>query len=300
MRMNELSSVKLAEFLGLRHLGKEVSEIRGVTTIDNPLNQHLAFCNSVDNPSLERWKTVPGVIIGPGELVFGEECAVLVSPNPRRDFGRAVSEFFLLKRHPTISFSANIDPSASIGTGVSIGHNVVIENDVVIGDHTEIGHNSTILARTILGAHCVIRSNTVLGSFGIGFEQDEAGEWVRLPHIGNLFIEDHVEIGSSTVIARGTITETRISRNCKIDDNVFIAHNVFLGENCVVIANAEISGSVVVGRNSWVGPASTIIQGLQIGQNSLIGIGSVVIKDVEENSIVAGNPAKILRQQDPR
>lgn len=300
MQSSELSSVKLADFLGLKHVGKEVLEICGATTIDAPKNQHLAFCNSTTNESIERWLQASGVIIGPADLVLGEDCALLVSENPRRDFGRAISEFFLLKPKPAISSSAFIDPTASIGINVSIGHNVVIESDVVIGSHTVIGHNSTILARTIIGEHCVVGSNTVLGSLGFGFEQDEAGEWVRLPHIGNLCIEDQVEIGSSTVIARGTIAETRISRNCKIDDNVFIAHNVFLGENCVVIANAEISGSVVVGRNSWVGPASTIIQGLQIGQNSLIGIGSVVIKDVEENAVVAGNPARILRKQDPR
>lgn len=299
MKTNELSSTKLAEFLGLAHLGKEVTEIHGVTVVDSPRNQHLTFCNSATNQSIESWQNMVGVIIGPIGLKIGEECALLVSENPRRDFGKAVSEFFVVKPEPTISLSAYIDSTATIGIGVSIGHNVVIENDVLVGDYTVIGNNSTILARTNIGTHCVVGHNTVLGTLGFGFERDESSEWVRLPHIGNLCVEDHVEIGSSTVIARGTIAETRISRNCKIDDNVFIAHNVFLGENSVVIANAEISGSVIVGKNCWIGPASTIIQGMKIGQNSLIGIGSVVIKDVGENEVVAGNPAKVLRKQEP-
>lgn len=299
MQSSGLSSIKLALFLGLPHLGTEVTEITGATTIDSPRDQNLTFTNSATNQSLKNWQEISGVIIGPAEVVIGEQIALLVSENPRRDFGRAVTEFFVTKSVPTISSTAQIDPTATIGTGVSIGHNVVIENDVVIGDHSVIGHNTTILARTRIGNHCVIGSNSVLGSIGFGLERDESGEWVRLPHIGNLFVEDHVEIGSSTVIARGTIIETRICRNCKIDDNVFIAHNVLLGENSVVIANAEISGSVIVGENCWIGPSSTIIQGMQIGSNSLVGIGSVVIKDVGDNEVVAGNPARLLRKQDP-
>lgn len=300
MHTSGLSSIKLADFLGLPHRGKELPELRGVTTLDAPKNDSLAFCTTLSNQSLGKWNGITGVIIGPAGLQIDENCALLVSENPRRDFGRAVSEFFLARQEPTISSSAQIDTTSVIGEGVSIGHNVVIESEVVIGDYTVIGHNTTILSRTKIGNQCVIGSNTVLGSLGFGFEQDESGEWVRLPHIGNVVIEDHVEIGSSTVIARGTITETRLCRNCKIDDNVFIAHNVLVGENSVVIANAEVSGSVVIGKDCWVGPASTIIQGMRIGSNSLIGIGSVVIKDVEENDVVAGNPAKFLRKQQPR
>ena len=295
-----LNSAKLADFLGLPHLGREVIEIAGVTTFDMPKNKHIAFCNSAENESAGKWLKTSGVIIGPRDLIIGDGCVLLVSDNPRRDFGKALAEFFLDAQLPTISSSAYIDSTATIGSGVSIGHNVVIEKEVVIDDRTVIGNNSTILARTTIGKDCVIGNNTVLGSLGFGFEKDESGEWIRLPHIGRLCIEDQVEIGSSSVIARGTITETRISRNCKIDDNVFIAHNVLLGENSVVIANAEISGSVIVGKHCWIGPASTIIQGLNIGQNSLIGIGSVVIKAVGENEVVAGNPAKVLRKQMPK
>lgn len=297
MLSSRLSSIEIAESLGLQHLGGEVAEVIGVTTIDAPKNQHLSFCISATNQSMNNWEKVSGVIIGPKELVVGVHCAHLVSENPRRDFGIAVSDFFVEKPLPAIAPTAYIDSTATIGIGVSIGHNVVIEKDVVVGDFTVIGNNSTILARTKIGNYCVVGHNTVLGSLGFGFERDESADWVRLPHIGNLCVEDNVEIGSSTVIARGTITETRIGRNCKIDDNVFVAHNVVLGENCVVIANAEISGSVIVGRNCWIGPASTIIQGMKIGENSLIGIGSVVIKDVGDSEVVAGNPARVLRKQ---
>jgi len=292
-------SVQIAYALKCVHKG-DVVPVSWATPLDTPLKHHLTFCVSDRDPALETWTGISGVIIGPIDLCVPASCTHLVSDQPRRDFGRALNLFFANNPEAHIAETVIVHPLARLGENVSIGHNSVIEEGVVIGNHTIVGHNTTILARTKIGSHCVIGSNTVLGSLGFGFEQDEAGEWVRLPHIGNVVIEDNVEIGSSTVVARGTIIETRLCRNSKIDDNVFIAHNVLVGENSVVIANAEVSGSVMIGKNCWIGPASTIIQGVRIGQNSLIGIGSVVIRDVEENEVVAGNPAKVLRRQEPR
>lgn len=292
-------SIQIAKALKCEHKG-EVVRVQWATSLDRPLESHLTFCAEATNSQLEGWNGISGVIIGPPNLHTPAMCAHLVSNQPRRDFGRVLQLFFTTTTKPHIEETVIVHPSVKVGKNVSIGHNTVIEEGVIIGDDVSIGHNSTVLARTRIGNRSIIGSNTVLGSIGFGLEKDESDSWSRIPHIGFLNIEEDVEVGSSTVIARGTITETRIGRNCKIDDNVFIAHNVIIGENSVVIANAEISGSVIIGKNCWVGPASTIIQGLRIGQNSLIGIGSVVIKDVKENEVVAGNPAKVLRKQTPR
>ena len=296
MTITSVTSVRLAEFLGCEHRGNEIA-IKWATTLDNPCRNHLAFCVSTNSLLIDSWSGLSGVIIGPRELSVPDSCVLIVSDRPRRDFGRALQEFFVSKKISSVSSSAIIHPSAILGNSVSIGHNVVIEEDVVIQDDVEIGNNATVLARTVIGQRCVIGSNTVLGSIGFGFEKDEDDDWIRIPHIGNLIIGEDVEIGSSTVIARGTISSTRIGRNCKVDDNVFIAHNVQVGENTVIIANSEISGSVKIGHGVWIAPGVTIIEGVKIGNDSLIGIGSVVIKDVPPGVVAVGNPARILRER---
>lgn len=290
------TSDHIAEFLHCKHLG-DVLPVVWATTLDSPLEHHLAFCIDPDSVHLKTWKAVAGVVIGPSTLSPPEGCTHLVSENPRLDFGRVLQQFFSPTVTPEISLSAIIHPTAVIGSEVTIGHNTVIEENVVIGSNVTIGNNTTVLARTHIGDRSVVGSNTVLGSIGFGLEKDERGNWIRIPHIGQLEIGSDVEIGSSTVIARGTIGKTKIGNHCKIDDNVFIAHNVQVGENTVIIANSEVSGSVSIGKDVWIAPAVTIIEGVIIGDNTLIGIGSVVIRDIEANVIAVGNPARFLRHR---
>ena len=291
-----ISSAQIAEFLNCQHLG-EVLPAVWATTLDMPVEHHLAFCINPGSEYLKTWNGVAGILIGPSTLKAPEGCTHLASEHPRRDFGRVLQKFFAPTVAPAISQNAIIHPNAVIGSNVTIGHNTVIEEDVVIGSNVTIGNNTTVLARTQIGDRSIVGSNTVLGSLGFGLEKDELGNWIRIPHIGRLEVGSDVEIGSSTVIARGTIGETKIGNHCKIDDNVFIAHNVQVGENTVIIANSEVSGSVKIGRDVWIAPAVTVIESVSIGDNSLIGIGSVVIRDVPENVVAVGNPARVLRKR---
>jgi len=289
-------SAQIARLLNCEHRGNE-NPVAWATTLDSPIDSHLAFCIDSNSELLDAWSGISGTIIGPQNLVVPDGCAHVVSESPRRDFGLVLQAFFESKRNPTIATTAVIHPSAKIGNSVSIGHHAVIEENVEIKDHVVIGNNTTVLARTIIGERSIIGSNSVLGSIGFGLEKDTENKWIRIPHIGRLEIGADVEIGSSTVIARGTIAATRIGNHCKIDDNVFIAHNVQVGENTVIIANSEISGSVHIGRDAWIAPAVTIIEGVSIGDNSLVGIGSVVIRDVPNDVVAVGNPARVLRNR---
>jgi len=289
-------SAQIARHLGCEHRGSE-NLVAWATTLDSPADNHLAFCVNANSELLQAWSGISGTIIGPDSLEVPVGCAHLVSDSPRRDFGYSLQEFFATKGEPNIAPTAVIHPLAIIGNSVSIGHNSVIEEDVVIHDDVVIGNNTTVLARTIIGERSIVGSNTVLGSIGFGLEKDSENRWIRIPHIGRLEIGDDVEIGSSTVIARGTIIATRIGNHCKIDDNVFIAHNVQVGENTVIIANSEVSGSVRIGRDAWIAPAVTIIEGVSIGDNSLVGIGSVVIRDIPNDVVAVGNPARVLRNR---
>lgn len=221
----------------------------------------------------------------------------IVVENPRRAFLKTVKAFFYqADQEKWIQPSAQIHVSVVIDRETaSIGHNVVIEKGCVIGKHVHIGNNTVILSNTIIGNHVNIGSNNTIGGIGFGYEKNEEGEYEFIPHIGNVVIEDYVEIGNNTTIDRAVLGSTHISKNVKIDNLVHIAHGVQIGENSLIIANCMIAGSVKIGKNVWVGPSSSIIQNIKIGDNSLIGVASNVLKEVEPNAVMVGNPAKKIR-----
>ena len=290
-----IASTDIASHIGAKHTGASV-QVGSVTTLDRPMRGALAFCNR-EGADLSGWAEMGGCLVAPAGVQVPADCAHVVTVSPRLDFGRLVQAFFAPPRPTGVETTAQIHPSVSIPSTSYIGHFAVLEEGVQIGENTVVGHHCTLHAGTLVGNQVSIGANTVLGSVGFGLEEDESGEWVRIPHIGRVVVEDQVEIGASTVIARGTIFETRIGRNTKIDDQVFIAHNAQVGENCTIIAQAEVSGSVVIGRDTWIGPAATIIQQVEIGSNSLVGIGAVVTKNVPSNVVVAGNPARVIRER---
>lgn len=222
-------------------------------------------------------------------------CSYVVSENPRLDFALVLQEFFVPKAVPGIAKTAQIGSNVSLGTDVIIGEYSVIGKDVTIGARTEIRHHVVINPGTVIGHDCLIKSHTVIGEEGFGFERDQNGVPVRLPHLGRAVIGDNVEIGASVVIARGTLDDTIIDSNVKIDDNVFIAHNVFVGSNSMIIAEAQISGSTIIGEKCWLGPNCSLINGINIGNNCFIGLGTVVTKSLPDDVVVAGCPARILR-----
>jgi len=116
-----------------------------------------------------------------------------------------------------------------------------------------------------------------------------------LPHIGNVLIYDKVEIGNNTCIDRAVLGSTIIHENVKIDNLVHIAHGVVIQENSLIIAHAMIGGSAEIGKNVWIAPGALIINKGKVEDDSVVGMGAVVIKKVDKRAIVAGNPAKFLK-----
>ena len=147
------------------------------------------------------------------------------------------------------------------------------------------------------GQNTEIGSNCSIGGDGFGFIKDiKNGEWIKFPHYGNIILGDNVSIGDNNTITRGALGDTVISSGVKTDCGVHIAHNSQIGKNCLFAAHAMIAGSVVMGENCFIGPSSSIINKALIGKNVFIGIGSNVINDIPEGVIVAGNPAKIIKE----
>jgi UDP-3-O-[3-hydroxymyristoyl] glucosamine N-acyltransferase len=223
-------------------------------------------------------------------------CTYLIVENPRSSFRILLQSFFTESCAAEISSSAIIDSSAVLGTNNYIGHNVVIERDCKIGDNVIIGHNTIIKLKTVIDDNVKIGSNNVIGGVGFGYEKDEDNNLQIIPHIGNVVIEQFVEIGNCTAIDRAVMGSTIIRKNAKIDNLVHIAHGVDIGENSMVIGTAQIAGSVKVGKNCWIAPSSTIIQKVSIGDNATVGLGAVVLRDVGKGHTVLGNPARILKR----
>ncbi|MBE7630126.1 UDP-3-O-(3-hydroxymyristoyl)glucosamine N-acyltransferase [Tenacibaculum piscium] len=186
---------------------------------------------------------------------------------------------------------------AYIGENVNIGENVKIYPNCYIGDNTEIGDNTTIFAgvkiysETIIGQNCTIHSGCVIGSDGFGFAPTETGEYKTIPQIGNVIIEDYVDIGSNSTIDRATLGATIIRKGVKLDNQIQIAHNVEIGKNTVIASQTGVAGSTKIGENCMIGGQVGIVGHITIGNNVRIQAQSGIGKSIKNNDVVQGTPA---------
>lgn len=249
----------------------------------------------ISSKSTEKIKKIYHGVIICSRLPEGQQnpdCTYLLTENPRRAFQNVLTKFFIGKRKEGISKSAIIADSVKIPKDVFIGEHVIIEDNCVIGEGSSVGHNTVIKADTIIGRNVIIGANNTIGGVGFGYEKDENGQFVFIPHIGNVIIKDNVEIGNNTCIDKAVLGSTVLEENVKVDNLVHIAHGVKIGKNSLIIANAMVAGSVEIGENTWVAPSSSILNQKKIGDNVTIGISAVVLKDVKSGQTVIGNPAE--------
>jgi len=208
--------------------------------------------------------------------------------------------------HPT----AVIEQSAKIGTDVYIGANAYIgENCTVgdrcriypqtfVGDNTIIGSECLIYAGVkiyhdcIVGNNCTIHAGTVIGSDGFGFAPQSDNQFMKIPQIGNVVIEDNVEIGANSAIDRATMGSTVIRKGVKLDNLVQIGHNVEIGENTVMAALSGVAGSAKIGRNCMFGGQTGIAGHLKVADGTKVGAQAGIAGDVKEaNTTLLGSPA---------
>jgi UDP-3-O-[3-hydroxymyristoyl] glucosamine N-acyltransferase len=221
--------------------------------------------------------------------------ALLVVEEPRLVFARLLERFFshlALQLPRGIDQSAHVDPSARIGVDVTIGPFCFVGSDVVIGDGTVLHPGVSVHSRTVVGRNCIFQSGAVVGDRGFGFVRTSDGSLEHFPQIGQVIIEDNVEVGACTTIARPGLGTTRVLRGTKIDNLCHVGHNAQVGPHAIVAACAEIGAGVVVAEGAWLGPNSCSIEGVTIGSRSLVGIGATVLRDVPPGAVVAGSPAE--------
>jgi UDP-3-O-[3-hydroxymyristoyl] glucosamine N-acyltransferase len=213
-----------------------------------------------------------------------------------------------------ISKKASIAESALIGKDAFIGDFVVIGENTVIGDNCSIFPNTTIgynckigddsliysgvniYDDSLIGNECTIHAGVVIGSDGFGFAPLENSKYQKIPQIGNVILEDKVEIGAHTTIDRATMGSTIIRKGAKIDNLVQIAHNVIIGENTIIAAQSGISGSTKIGKNCLIGGQVGIIGHLEIADGVMIAAQSGVGKSIKEaNTMHEGSPSFAIR-----
>ncbi len=209
-----------------------------------------------------------------------------------------------------ISKNADIHPSVELPETISIGHfsvveegaqlgeNCIIHSQVYIGKNAKIGANTVlypgvkIYADCMVGAHCILHSNVVIGSDGFGFAPQEDGSFKKIPQLGHVILEDHVEIGANTVIDRATMDATIIRQGAKLDNLIQIAHNVEIGNNTAIAAQAGIAGSTKIGRNCLIGGQAGFVGHIKIADRTRVQAQSGIDKSITEpGKAVYGSPA---------
>ncbi|WP_299104452.1 UDP-3-O-(3-hydroxymyristoyl)glucosamine N-acyltransferase [uncultured Tenacibaculum sp.] len=278
----------------------EEGELGSLTFLSNPkYNQYIYDTNAsiaIVNKSFEPEKEITTTLIK--------------VENAYKSFSKLLEFYNQVKNNKTgrenphfIADSAKIGTNEYIGAYAYIGDNVVLGDNVkvypntYIGDNVTIGDNSIIYAgvkiysETVIGKDCKIHSGTVIGSDGFGFAPDENGEYKAVPQIGNVIIEDNVDIGANSTIDRATLGSTVIRKGVKLDNQIQIAHNVEIGKNTVIASQSGVAGSTKVGENCMIGGQVGIVGHISIGNNVKIQAQSGIGRSLKDNDVVQGSPA---------
>jgi UDP-3-O-[3-hydroxymyristoyl] glucosamine N-acyltransferase len=302
---------ELAAELGRPFEGDGELVVRGVAALERAGPEDLVHARSERYAAALRASRAGAVIAPPG-LDTGALAAIR-SPNPGLDFARAARRLappppVAPGVHPSalVATDAQVDAGASVGPGcvvgarARIGSGSVLHARVVLYADVEIGagcvvHAGCVLREgTRLGERVVLQPGVVLGSDGFGYAMDGEGRLEALPRLGCVVVEDDVEIGAHATVDRGSLGETRIGRNAKLDNLVQVAHNASIGESAIVVAQSGIAGSAVVGARALVMAQAGIADHVQVGERAFVGPRSGVRGDVAAGERVMGSPHREL------
>ena len=303
----ELTLKEIVKITGGKIIGDENVKIRNIAPIDKAKEGDITFL--VNKKYIPFVKTTKASAIFVDKELKDVKISQIVSDNPYLAYAKLLT-FFTKKeiKHTGISEKAIVEPSAKIakevtiypnvyiGKNVEIGENTIIYPNVFIGDNSKIGKSCLIYANvsiyhdTIIGNNVIIHSGTVIGSDGFGYAKD-GEKYYKIPQIGNVIIEDDVEIGANCTVDRGAIEYTKIGKGVKIDNLVQIAHNVEIGENSVIVAQVGISGSTKIGKSVVLAGQVGIAGHLKIGDRVMVGAKSGIGKSLKDGEIVSGIPA---------
>ncbi len=305
-----VTAKQIAEGVQAEVLGNAKVEVSGIAKIEEGKSDTICFlANEKYLPYLQN--TEAGIVLISKSLVPNHEVkpTLLIVDDAQKSFVQLL-EFYNQFRVPSpgIDTQASIADSSSIGEEVYIGAFTIISNQVKIGDRTriypnvfigdqvEIGNDVTIEPNVVIfndakiGHNVVIHSGSVIGSDGFGFSPESTG-YRKVPQLGNVIIEDDVEIGSNCTIDRATMGSTIIKKGAKLDNLIQIAHNVQVGSHTVIAAQAGIAGSTKIGEWNMIGGQVGIVGHITLGNQIQIQAQSGVNKNVKDGAKLYGSPA---------
>lgn len=209
---------------------------------------------------------------------------------------KGIAKTAILGKNVHLGENVFLGENVVLGNNVVIGNNTSINANSVIGDNVSIGNNSEIFSGVNIYHSCIIgnrvnlHSGVIIGADGFGFAPQENDEFKKIAQIGNVIIEDHVDIGANTTVDRATLGSTIIRKGVKLDNLIQIAHNVEIGENTVIASQTGISGSCKVGANCMIGGQVGFAGHLTIGNNVRIAAQAGIGHNIKDNEIIMGSP----------
>lgn len=313
----EFTASVIAGFLKGEIEGNPEVKVNTIAKIEEGHEGALSF---LANPKYEHYIYTTGssiVLVNKSFVPSGKISATLIKvENAYESFAsllRMVDQARPRKKgiHPTaviepgakIGADVYIGPYAYIGDNCQIGDGCSLYPNVYVGDNTKIGSRSVLYPgvkvyhECILGEGCIIHAGTVIGSDGFGFAPQSENEYMKIPQLGNVILEDNVEIGANVTIDRATMGSTVIRKGVKLDNLIQIGHNVEVGENTVMAAQTGIAGSTKIGKNCMFGGQVGIAGHIKIAAGSKVGAQAGILGDVkDENTAIIGSPAFEIKQ----
>lgn len=305
---------KLASEIGAELIGQSDKVITGVGTLQNATDNEISFLANTKYRQYLKTTSAGCVIVSPADaadlktnaLVIEDsyvayaKVAALLYPEEQPDTGIHVTA--VIGENSTIADSARISAQVFIGTNVHIGENVIIgpgciiENDVVIGADSRLMANVTLCRKVKIGQRVRIHPGVVIGADGFGIANNN-GQWLKIPQVGKVTIGNDVEIGANTTIDRGAIDDTIISNGVKLDNQIQIGHNVFIGEHTVIAGCVGISGSTRIGSHCAIGGGTGIAGHIEIADGvQLTGMSMVTKSILTAGSYSSGIPVEPTRE----
>ncbi len=307
----KFTAKQIADILEGEIVGNPEAEVSKLSKIEEGTKGSLTFLsNPKYNPYIYSTKASVAIVNKSFELEKETETTLIKVDNAYKSFSKLLEFYNEVKDNKqgrenphfiadsaTVSENGYIGAFAYIGENVILGENVKIYPNSYIGDNTKIGDNTTIYAgvkiysETEIGKNCKIHSGSIIGSDGFGFAPTESGEYKTIPQIGNVIIEDNVDIGANSTIDRATLGSTIIRKGVKLDNQIQVAHNVEIGKNTVIASQSGIAGSAKIGENCMIGGQVGIVGHISIGNNVRIQAQSGIGKSIKDNDVVQGTPA---------
>ncbi len=311
----EFTAQQIADVVSGQIEGNAQALIRSLAKIEEGKEGDLSFLSNPKYTHFIYTTNASVVLVNEGlKLEHAVQATLVRVKNAYVAFGKLL-QFYNDARKPKaiISKKASLEGDIKIGDNVSIGDFTVIQSGAVLGDNVciypqvfigsnvKIGKNSVIhpgvkiYQDCIIGDECIIHSGSVIGADGFGFAPHD-GTYDKLPQIGNVVIEDHVEIGANTCIDRATLGSTVICKGAKLDNLIQTGHNAIIGSNTVIAAQSGISGSSVIGSNVMMGGQVGVVGHLKVGNGAMIAAQSGVSTNIPDGQVVMGSPAMEIKR----